>query len=101
MSDKRCRVVLTMVCVVALAGAVDAAAGAVWDQLAILVLVIVLTAGLLLASRSSRQTVTVRSDLGRWLRDRSMTEGESLDALADRSIATYRAHLDSSPLSRR
>ena len=97
MSVRRSRLLLLCAVVIAAAGAIDAATGRVWDQLAVLVVVVGLLVASLVVGRSRRPTVSVRADLARWLRDRSVVEGEDLDAVVDRSIATYREHLDGSP----
>lgn len=99
-SANRSWLLLASAVVVAAAGAVDAAAGRVWDQFVVLLFVIVLLVMSVVLGRSRRPSVTVRADLVRWMRDRSLVEGEDLDALVDRSIATYREHLDGSTTSR-
>ena len=100
MSLRRSRLLLLCAVVVAAAGAVDAATGRVWDQLTVLIFVGALIVAALVVGRPRRPIVSVRSDLARWLRDRAVVEGEDLDALVDRSIATYREHLDG-PVARR
>lgn len=94
-SANRVRTLLATAVVVALAGAVDAAVGSVWDQFAILAAVIALLIVSLLTMTLStgRPSVSIRADLVRWLRTRSAIEGEPLEMLADRAIATYREHL--------
>lgn len=94
-SSRRVRTWLTMAIVIGVAGAVDAAVGSVWDQFAILVVIVVLLA-LSLATMTlatGRPAVSIRADLVRWLRTRAAIEGESLETLADRAIATHRDHL--------
>lgn len=92
-SERRLRLLLGGIAVVSLAGAIDAAIGRVWDQLAILSVVIALVLITLVSASTQRPTVTIRADLMRWLRRRSAIEGEPVDALIDRSIAAYREHL--------
>ena len=84
-----------MAVVVSLAGAVDAAVGSVWDQFAILAVVIALLVLSLVTMTltTGRPTVPIRADLVRWLRTRAAIEGEPLETLTDRAIATYREHL--------
>ena len=101
MSATRSQLLLLCAVVVAAAGAVDAATGRVWDQFAVLTFVVALLVTALVIGRSRRPTVSVRADLAHWLRNRSVVEGEDLDALVDRSIATYRQHLDGSAPSSR
>jgi hypothetical protein len=84
---------LSAAVVVAAAGAADAAVGSVWDQFAILVLVIVMLAMALATMMTNRPSVPIRADLVRWLRTRSAVEGEPVESLADRAIASYREHL--------
>lgn len=78
---------------VAVAGAVDAALGEVWDLFAILVALLVILVGAQIVTSTGRPTVTIRPDLERWLRQRAVIEGEPLEALVDRSVATYREQL--------
>lgn len=92
-SVHRVRVLLVAAVIVAIAGAIDAAVGAVWDQFAILAVVIALLIVALATMTSKRPSVSVRTDLVRWLRTRSAIEGEPIEVLADRAIATYREHV--------
>lgn len=78
--------------IVTFAGLVDAVVGAVWDLVAVLSAVGVLLAwDLVTAPR--RHVVALRPDLARWIRERSVVEGESVEAIASRAVATYRLHL--------
>ena len=86
----RVQLCLAAIALVAAAGAADAARSAIWDQLFVLVLVVVLAATGLLVGRSDRPIVSLRVDLARWLRDRSAVEGEPVDVLLDRTVATAR-----------
>ena len=87
------RMWLTAAVVVAVAGAVDAAIGSVWDQFAILVVIIVLLTMTMMTTMTKRPNVSIRADLMRWLRTRSAIEGEPLETLVDRAIASHREHL--------
>lgn len=89
----RVRVLLIGAVVVAVAGAVDAAVGSVWDQFAILAVVIALLLVAVATMTTKRPSVSVRADLVRWLRTRSAVEGEPLETLVDRAIASWREHL--------
>lgn len=86
----RVQVCLVAALLVASAGAADAALGRIWDQLFILVAVVVLCAVALVLGRSGRPVMSIRSDLARWLRNRAAVEGEHPEALLDRAVATYR-----------
>ena len=87
------RMWLTAALVVAVAGAVDAAIGSVWDQFAILIVIIAMLTMTLVTATTKRPSVSIRADLVRWLRTRSAIEGEPVETLADRAIASYREHL--------
>lgn len=78
--------------IVAAAGLVDAVAGEVWDLAAVLSVVSVLLV-IDLVARVRRPSVSLRPDLVRWMADRAAVEGESIDAVSARAVATYRAHL--------
>ena len=93
LGQRRLRVLVAGVIAVACAGAIDAALGSIWDQFAILLIVVLLSSAILLLSRSGRSELSVRPDLARWLQQRAAVEGESVDVLVDRSLATVRDHL--------
>lgn len=86
----RVQLCLAAIALVAAAGAADAARSAIWDQLFVLALVVVLAVTGLIVGRSDRPVVSLRVDLARWLRDRSAVEGEPVDALLDRTVAAAR-----------
>lgn len=86
----RVQICLVVALIAASAGAVDAALGRIWDQLAILVAIAALCVAGLVLGRSGRPVMSIRSDLARWLRSRSAVEGERPEALLDRAVATYR-----------
>jgi uncharacterized membrane protein len=97
LSQRRVRLVIAVAIVIAVAGLIDAALGAIWDQFAVLAVVVVLLASALLMTRSDRVEVLIRADLARWLRNRSAVEGESVELVADRMLATARDHLCPDP----
>ena len=100
LDQRRLRALVSGVIAVACAGAVDAALGSIWDQFAILMIVIALSAAVLFLSRSGRVGFTVRADLAQWLHRRAAVEGDSVEVLIDRSLATVRDHLDPQSVGR-
>lgn len=99
LGQRRLRVLVAGVIAVACAGAIDAALGSIWDQFAVLVIVVLLSSAVLVLSRSGRAELSVRPDLARWLQQRAAVEGESVEVLVDRSLATVRDHLDGGSVS--
>lgn len=97
LSQRRVRLVITVAVVVAGAGMIDAALGSIWDQFAILAVVVLLLSSALLMTHSDRVDVMIRADLARWLRTRAAVEDESVEVLADRMLATARDHLSPEP----
>lgn len=97
LSQRRVRLVVAVAIVVAGAGMIDAALGSVWDQFAILAVVVLLLSSAFLMMRSDRVDMTIRADLARWLRARAAVEGESVEVVADRMLATARDHLSPEP----
>ena len=89
--QRRARVCLVVILIVATTGAIDAALGRVWDLLVLLVIVTGLAGIALVPSGADRSVVSVRRDLARWLHRRSSIEGESVERITDRAIATYRS----------
>ncbi len=87
----RHRILTVAAFILAAAGAIDAAVGEVWDLFAVLALI----GALVLVDRwlAPDVPIRVRPDLQRWLSDRAALEGEPIDAIATRAIATYREHL--------
>lgn len=81
---------LVAAALVAIAGAADAALGGIWDQCVLLVAIAVLCTAALALGRTGRPTVSLRGDLDRWLRRRAAIEGEDVDTLLDRAVASYR-----------
>jgi hypothetical protein len=97
LSQRRIRLVIAVAVVVALAGLIDAAVASIWDQFAVLAVVVLLLSSVLLMARSERVEVMIRADLARWLRNRAAVEGESVELVADRMLATARDHLGPEP----
>ena len=95
MTVTRQRVALVVALVAAVAGAIDAAIGRVWDQLAVLAVVVALL--LYVLWPRARSVLTARPDLARWLRTRAAIGAEPTDALVDRVVVTYRDHLSDPP----
>jgi hypothetical protein len=88
------RLILLLATAVSLVGALDAAVGHAYDLVAVFTLTATLQLALLLRLQLRRPAVPLRSDLVAWLRQRSAEQGEPLEALADRCVATARAELD-------
>ncbi|MEW6153495.1 MAG: hypothetical protein AB1673_05830 [Actinomycetota bacterium] len=87
------RVVVIGTVAVALAGGVDAVRGDNADLLVVFLLVAALQLALLVRLQFGRRPVPVRPDLAAWLEARSALTGEPPAAIAERSIAEYRASL--------
>lgn len=88
------RLILLLSTVVAIVGAVDALIGGEHDLVVVFVLAAVLQLVLLLRLQFGRPAVPLRRDLVAWLRQRSAEQGEPLEALADRCVASARAELE-------
>ena len=84
---------VTLLVIIAV-GALDAAAGRVWDHLVVFVLAGFVQGLLLLGLQGHRPAVPIRSDLVAWLRQRAALTGESMEQIADRCIASVRVDLD-------
>ena len=82
-------VIVTMI--VAAVGVVDAIVSGEADFIAVFGVTVVLLGLLLLQTQRTRVTITLRSDLVAWLRRRSATSGEPMEAIADRAVAAYRS----------
>lgn len=89
----RRELLLVLLAAVLLAGVVDALASEAWDFLAVLSIALSLVAVLLTLTSRGRRSIGIRPDLARWLEEEAGTRGESVEALADRAIAAYRAGL--------
>jgi hypothetical protein len=87
------RLVLVLLCVVALVGAVDAVVEGHWDLAAVFGSILALTVLLLLRHQSRRPPVPLRGDLVAWLRERGTATGEDPEIIADRALSAYRAGL--------
>ena len=87
------RAVLAATAIVASVGAIDAAASHDADLAVVFGLVVLLQLTLLVRLSLGRVAVPVRADLVRWLRDRADQEGDTVELLADRALAAYRADL--------
>lgn len=77
--------------IVAAVGLVDAIVSDESDFVAVFGAMLLLLAALLLRTQTSRVRITLRSDLVSWLRRRSASSGEPMEAIADRAVAAYRA----------
>lgn len=77
--------------IVAAVGVVDAIVSGEDDFAVVFGAILLLLFVLLLQTRSGRVRITLRSDLVRWLRRRSAASGESMEVIADRAVAAYRA----------
>ena len=85
---------MALLLVIIVVGALDAAAGGVWDHFVVFVLAALVQALLLLTLEGRRPAVPLRSDLVGWLRERAATTGEPMELIADRCIADARADLE-------
>jgi hypothetical protein len=90
------RLILLLAAAVSLVGLLDAAIGGAYDLVAVFGLTAALQLALLLRLQLRRPAVPLRADLVAWLRQRSAEQGEPLEALADRCVATARRELDGS-----
>jgi hypothetical protein len=88
------KLILTMATIVSGVGALDAAVGRDMDLLMVFSLGVVLQLALLLRLSVNRPPIPLRADLVAWLRDRAAQEGETLETVADRCVASCRADLD-------
>ncbi len=77
--------------IVAAVGLVDAIVSGEGDFVAVFGAMVLLLTALLVRTQTSRVRITLRSDLVAWLRRRSASSGEPMDAIADRAVAAYRA----------
>jgi hypothetical protein len=88
------RIFIVATFAVASVGALDAARGGIDDLIAVFVIVAALQAMLFFVLRlGRRRQVAVRSDLAEWLEERSAITGETVERIADRCIAQYRADM--------
>ena len=67
------------------------------DLVVVLAALLVLLAAALVTALRDRNAVELRPDLAGWLRGQSAATGESVERLADRSVAAYRAALTGVP----
>ena len=88
------RLILLLATVVSLVGALDAVVGGQYDLVVVFGLGAALQLILLLRLQFGRPAVPLRRDLVAWLRQRSAEQGEPLEALADRCVASARAELE-------
>lgn len=85
---------LIMTLVVALVGTIDAAISREWDLFVVFVMVDALVVALLARNRGRRPSVPIRGDLVNWLRQRAAITGDSIEALVDRAVASFRQSTD-------
>lgn len=88
------RYLLLVALAVAAIGTVGAVVNRQWDLLAIFAMLDLILLMLTARVTGRRASVPLRIDLVAWLRRRAATRGESLEALADRAVASYRNRLD-------
>jgi hypothetical protein len=88
------RYLLLLALVVSGVGSAGAVVVQQWDLLTIFAMLNLLLVILAIRATGLRAPLPVRTDLVAWLRQRAATHGESLDAVADRAIASYRDRLD-------
>jgi len=84
------RSTITVLIVLAVVGAVDAAAGGEWDLTVIFGALVAGLAFLLARTALSRPLVPIRGDLVRWLASRADVLGERPGDVADRAVSAYR-----------
>jgi hypothetical protein len=87
------RVVLALVATVSVVGVVDGIVSRDADVVALFALSLVGLALVYLRISWHRPAVPIRADLVRWMEERAVDGGESVDAVADRAIAAYRRGL--------
>ena len=85
------RAVLVTSVIVLGVGVVDGIVSREWDLLAVFAIALLLQLVLLARLSTGRPAVPIRGDLVRWLREHSALTGDSMDAVADRAIASYRS----------
>jgi hypothetical protein len=88
------KTILATTIVVCAIGVLDALIGDEPDLAAVFSLILVLQVVLLGRLQTRRPAVPLRADLVAWLRTRAASNGEPMEALADRSVVAYRARLD-------
>lgn len=98
--QRRVRICLVAIIVVAGAGAIDALASRIWDLAVLLCIVVAVAVVAIVPNASDRITISIRRDLSRWLQQQSSLGGESVEQVTDRAIATYRSQwsAESDPL---
>ncbi len=77
--------------IVAAVGLVDAVVSGEDDFIVVFGAMLLLLVALLLRTQTARVRITLRSDLVAWLRRRSASSGEPMEAIVDRAVAAYRA----------
>ncbi|MBF6182238.1 hypothetical protein [Nocardia otitidiscaviarum] len=88
--NRRTRALWFGVVAAAIVGLIDAATGRTWDLVTVFGIIGLL--GVLgLVRFGGRATLSVRTDLARWLAQRAAEGGEPVHRVADRAIAAYRA----------
>lgn len=85
--------VLMIALAVAAVGALDASIGGQPDLAAIFVLLGLLQLTLLTRLQTKRPALPLRADLIAWLSEQGAINGEPMEAVADRVLATHRAGL--------
>jgi hypothetical protein len=84
------RSTFTVLIVIAIIGAIDAAGSDEWDLVVIFGAVLIGLVFLLARTTVSRPLVPIRGDLVRWLARRADVNGERIADVADRAVAAYR-----------
>ncbi len=82
-----------IVAAVTVVGIVDGIVSGDADVVALFALALLGWAVIFVRISWHRPTVPIRADLVRWLEERAIDGGESIDAVADRAIAAYRRGL--------
>lgn len=87
------RVLLLLSSAVAIVGVVDGLVDGDRDVVAMFVIVGLVLATLLWRVSWRRPAIPMRADLVKWMERRAVEGGESVEAVADRAVAAYRAGL--------
>lgn len=84
------RTVVALMSAVSVVGLIDAAAGRVWDHVALHAAVLLGTVILLAVTALRRRLIPVRADLHRWLAQYAADGAEDTDSVLDRALSAYR-----------
>ena len=91
------RLLLATTALLATVGILDAAISRKWDLVVVLALILAVQVAVWIRLWWGRTSVDIRPDLAHWLHDRAVDGGETVEHVADRANAAYRAGLVDDP----